>query len=153
MLRMHLRKLLMKTWSLCRRPLVVFQVSAPYKRMVFTLELNNQTLVFNEITWRWEFIAEMEIEGYRWQDLERMAQNRTRWRTVVSGICTTKVEDCRQWHMHHQGMVLNNKLSLKCSINFFIFKWSCSVFYELNLIILPSIICNWNWSFQAKQIY
>jgi hypothetical protein len=26
----------------------------------------------------------MEIEGYRWQDLERMAQNRTRWRTVAS---------------------------------------------------------------------
>jgi hypothetical protein len=49
MLRIHLRNLLMKTWSLCRRPLVVFQVSAPYKRMVFTLELNNQTLVFNEI--------------------------------------------------------------------------------------------------------
>ena len=49
MLRIHLRNLLMKTWSLCRRPLVVFQVSAPYKRMVFTLELNNQTLGFNEI--------------------------------------------------------------------------------------------------------
>jgi hypothetical protein len=29
--------------------LVVFQVSAPYKRMVFTLELNNRTLVFNEM--------------------------------------------------------------------------------------------------------
>jgi hypothetical protein len=27
----------------------------------------------------------MEIEGYRWQDLECMAQN------VVSGLCTTKV--------------------------------------------------------------
>jgi hypothetical protein len=25
----------------------------------------------------------MEIEGYRWQDLECMAQNRTRWRTVI----------------------------------------------------------------------
>ena len=60
-----------------------------------------------------EFIAEMEIEGYRWQDLEDIAQNRTRWRTVVSGLCTTKVktygtkqnkmEDCRQWPMHHQG--------------------------------------------------
>jgi hypothetical protein len=34
----------------------------------------------------------MEIEGYRWQDLERMAQNRTRWRTVVSSLCTTKVQ-------------------------------------------------------------
>ena len=29
----------------------------------------------------------MEIEGYRWQDLERMAQNRIRWRTVVNGLC------------------------------------------------------------------
>jgi len=38
------------------------------------------------------FIAEIEIEGYRWQDLERMAQNRTRWRIVVSGLCTTKVQ-------------------------------------------------------------
>jgi hypothetical protein len=25
-------------------------------------------------TWRRDFIAEMEIEGYRWQDLERMAK-------------------------------------------------------------------------------
>jgi hypothetical protein len=32
----------------------------------------------------------MEIEGYRWQDLERMAQNRTRWWTVVSSLCTSK---------------------------------------------------------------
>jgi hypothetical protein len=37
-------------------------------------------------TWRRDFIAEMEIEGYRWQDLERKAQNRTRWRTVVT-VC------------------------------------------------------------------
>ena len=43
-------------------------------------------------TWRRDFIAEMEIEVYRWQDLERMAQNRTRWRTVISGLCTTKVQ-------------------------------------------------------------
>ena len=48
-LKMCLRQLLMNIWSLCRRLLVVFQVSAPYKRMVFTLELNNQTLVCNEI--------------------------------------------------------------------------------------------------------
>jgi hypothetical protein len=41
-LRMCPRHLLMNTWSLCRRLLVVFQVSAPYKRMVFTLELNNR---------------------------------------------------------------------------------------------------------------
>ena len=43
-------------------------------------------------TWRRVLIAEMEIEGYRWQDLERMSQNRTRWRTVVSGLCTTKMQ-------------------------------------------------------------
>ena len=43
-------------------------------------------------TWRRDLIAEMEIEGYRWQDLERMSQNRTRWRTVVSGLYTTKVQ-------------------------------------------------------------
>ena len=49
MLRMRLIQLLMNTWSLCRRILVGFQVSAPYKRMVFTLELNNRTLVFNEM--------------------------------------------------------------------------------------------------------
>jgi len=42
------------------------------------------------------FIAEIEIDGYRWQDLERMAQNRTRWRTVVSGLCTTKVNRHKQ---------------------------------------------------------
>jgi hypothetical protein len=43
-------------------------------------------------TWSRDLIAEMEIEGYRWQDLERMSQNRTRWRTVVSSLCTTKVQ-------------------------------------------------------------
>jgi hypothetical protein len=43
-------------------------------------------------TWRRDLIAEMEIEGYRWQDLERMAHNRTKWMTVVSGLCTTKVQ-------------------------------------------------------------
>jgi hypothetical protein len=42
--------------------------------------------------WRRDFIVEMEIEGNRGQDLELMAQNRTRWRTVVSGLCTTKVQ-------------------------------------------------------------
>ena len=43
-------------------------------------------------TWCRDLIAEMEIEVYRCQDLERMAQNRTRWRTVVSGLYTTKVQ-------------------------------------------------------------
>jgi hypothetical protein len=41
----------------------------------------------------------MEIESYGWQDLERMAQNRTRWRTVVSGLCTSKVQQaCANKH-------------------------------------------------------
>ena len=39
-----------------------------------------------------DFIAEIEIEGYSWQDLECMAQNRTRSRTAGSGLCTTKVQ-------------------------------------------------------------
>jgi hypothetical protein len=43
-------------------------------------------------TRRRDFIAEMEIEGYRWQDLERMAQNRTRWRTVVNGLCLDQLK-------------------------------------------------------------
>jgi hypothetical protein len=38
MLRIRLRQLLMNTWSLCRYFLVGFQVSAPYKRMFFTLK-------------------------------------------------------------------------------------------------------------------
>jgi hypothetical protein len=46
-------------------------------------------------TWRRDFIAEMEIEGYRWQELECLAQNRTRWRTVVSSLCTTKVQQAQ----------------------------------------------------------
>jgi hypothetical protein len=46
-------------------------------------------------TWRRYFIAEMEIEGYRWQELECLAQNRTRWRTVVSSLCTTKVQQAQ----------------------------------------------------------
>ena len=47
-------------------------------------------------TWRRDLIAEMEIEGYRWQDLERMSQNRTRWRTVVSGPCTPRCNRHKQ---------------------------------------------------------
>ena len=42
--------------------------------------------------WRRDLIAAMETEGNRWQDVERMSQNRTRWRTVVSGLCTTKAQ-------------------------------------------------------------
>ncbi len=38
-------------------------------------------------TQRSSVTAEMERAGYRWQDLEKLAQNRTRWRNIVSGLC------------------------------------------------------------------
>ena len=41
-------------------------------------------------TWRRNVAAEMEKEGYKWHDLERLAKNRTRWRNIVSGLCSTK---------------------------------------------------------------
>jgi ribosomal protein L31E len=36
-------------------------------------------------TWRRETEAEMENAGYTWKQLETVAQNKTRWRGVVSG--------------------------------------------------------------------
>ena len=42
-------------------------------------------------TWRRNVQAEMEAAGYKWRDMVRLAQNRTRWRSVVSGLCTTSV--------------------------------------------------------------
>ena len=35
--------------------------------------------------------AEMEAAGYKWRDVVRLAQNRTRWRSVVGGLCTTSL--------------------------------------------------------------
>ena len=42
-------------------------------------------------TWRRSVQAEMEAAGYKWRDMVRLAQNRTRWRSVVGGLCTTSV--------------------------------------------------------------
>ena len=39
-------------------------------------------------TWRRDTLAEMDRRGYRWQQLERLAQDRSKWRTVVSGLCS-----------------------------------------------------------------
>ena len=39
-------------------------------------------------TWRRNVIWEMECQGYKWQDLHRLAQNRTQWKSIVSGLCT-----------------------------------------------------------------
>ena len=39
-------------------------------------------------TWRRDTTAEMESAGYNWKQLETVAQNKTRWRHVVSGLCS-----------------------------------------------------------------
>ena len=39
-------------------------------------------------TWRRDSLAEMERRGYGWQELERVAQDRSKWRAVVSGLCS-----------------------------------------------------------------
>ena len=43
-------------------------------------------------TWKRNTTYEMEKFGYRWQDLTRLAQNRTEWRSIVGGLCTTLVQ-------------------------------------------------------------
>ena len=63
--------------------------------------INHQSLTWNpqgkrkrgrpRNTWRRDTLAEMESRGYTWQQLERVAQDRSRWRTVVSGLCTPAV--------------------------------------------------------------
>ena len=42
-------------------------------------------------TWRRNVTSEMESKGYKWNDITRLAQNRTRWRSVVVGLCTSMV--------------------------------------------------------------
>ena len=42
-------------------------------------------------TWRRNLQAELEAQGYKWQDIVRLAQNRTRWESVVGGLCTSAV--------------------------------------------------------------
>ena len=35
----------------------------------------------------------MEAEGYKWQDMVRLAQNRSRLRTAVVGLCAPSVPE------------------------------------------------------------
>lgn len=42
-------------------------------------------------TWRRNLTTEMETTGYRWTEITRIAQNRTRWKTLVRGLCTSLV--------------------------------------------------------------
>jgi len=39
-------------------------------------------------TWRRNTMTEVEKGGYTWQQLEKLAGNRERWRMVVSGLCS-----------------------------------------------------------------
>ena len=39
-------------------------------------------------TWRRDTLAEMERRGYGWKQLERDALNRSKWKTVVGGLCS-----------------------------------------------------------------
>ena len=40
---------------------------------------------------RCELITNIEEVGYNWGEIERMAQDRRRWRIVAGGICTGRV--------------------------------------------------------------
>ena len=40
-------------------------------------------------TWRRDTIAEVETAGYTWKHLEMVAQNKTRWRHLLSGLCSS----------------------------------------------------------------
>ena len=44
----------------------------------WTLRENKRKVGRARKTWRWNVSAKMEIKGYRWQDVVRLAQNRTR---------------------------------------------------------------------------
>ena len=41
-------------------------------------------------SWRRKTAEELKEIGTTWKEVERAAQNRVRWRTVVDGLCTTK---------------------------------------------------------------
>ena len=43
-------------------------------------------------TWKRNTTHEMEKLGYKWQELTRLAQNRTEWRSIVGGLCTASVQ-------------------------------------------------------------
>ena len=40
-------------------------------------------------TWRRGMEAEMAAKGYNFSGLEKMAQNRVRWKHIVDGLCST----------------------------------------------------------------
>ena len=44
------------------------------------------------ITWKRNTTHEMEKLGYKWQDLTRLAQNRTEWWSIIGGLCTPLVQ-------------------------------------------------------------
>jgi len=96
-------------------------------------------------TWRRDSIAEMEIEGYRWQDLEYGTKQNT-------------LEDCRQWHMHHQGVT---GVSSKHTSNIYIYQTTVMTFEETKNVDKYSIVQrkswrqrqSWKWiSVQAERI-
>ena len=64
--------------------LVVLHVSDPYSRTDFTLELTILILV-------WVALTDIEEVGYSWGEIERMAQDSRRWRTVVGSLCPGRV--------------------------------------------------------------
>ena len=40
-------------------------------------------------TWRRAMETEMAAKGYNFSGLEKMAQNRVRWKHIVDGLCST----------------------------------------------------------------
>jgi len=40
---------------------------------------------------RRDLITDIEEVGYSWGEIEKMAQDRRRWRTVVGGLCPGRV--------------------------------------------------------------
>ena len=40
--------------------------------------------------WRCDHIADKEVVGYSWGEIERMAQDRRRWRAVIGGLCPSR---------------------------------------------------------------
>jgi len=41
-------------------------------------------------TWRRDLEADIRQSGYTWNQLERMAKDRKRWRSVVGGLCSRR---------------------------------------------------------------
>ena len=74
----------MKVWTFLVVFMVVLNVSDPYSRTDFTLELTILILV-------WVALTDIEEVGYSWGEIERMVQDSRRWRTVVDGLCPGRV--------------------------------------------------------------